>query len=193
MEMNYYIPKDLPMNFLRRINCVPIEEVEIQQFENTIQNYCLDNVTNYLNSNNGSIQYGWIFSMLGRFVLKTHAHAVVHMENGRLICVTPPESKMAKIKFVRDESVKDLIVNNRLPVKGYGLVDSLIIEKFVSFENEQDVARLNGDSARVYEIYSEKLLLASEFFTYVSNNTRKDDPCYCGSSRKFKKCCGRRF
>lgn len=129
--------------------------------------------------------------MFGKFILKLHAHVVIELPTGSLLCVTPPEISLEYINFVRDSSVDKLIINNRLPTKSFSLVKEQVVEKFVAYENESDSARLAGDVAKFEHIQAQKGLIANDFLKYVKRETGRNDPCFCGSGLKCKQCCGK--
>ncbi len=129
--------------------------------------------------------------MFGKFVIKLHGHVVIELPTGSLLCVTPPEIAMEHINFIRDSSVEKLIINNRLPTKSFSLVKENLVEKFVSYENEFDLARLLGDVAKVGRIQAQKNLIANDFLKYIKRETGRNDPCFCGSGLKYKQCCGK--
>ncbi|HTF96395.1 MAG TPA: hypothetical protein VL995_09705 [Cellvibrio sp.] len=129
--------------------------------------------------------------MFGKFIIKLHAHVVIGLPTGSLLCVTPPEVAMEHINFIRDMSVENLIINNRLPTKSFPLVKEKLVEKFVSYENESDSARLAGDVAKFARIQAQKSLIANDFLKYVKHETGRNDPCFCGTGLKCKQCCGK--
>lgn len=129
--------------------------------------------------------------MFGKFIIKLHAHAVIELPTGSLLCVTPPEISLENINFIRDSSIEKLIINSRLPTKSFPLVNEKLVEKFVSYENESDSARLAGDVAKFERIQAQKGLIANDFLKYVKRETGRNDPCFCGSGLKYKQCCGK--
>ncbi|MGI2127728.1 hypothetical protein [Shewanella oncorhynchi] len=143
--MNFYIPKNVPKDFLKDLGYQPVESVPVEPLEAGIAIHCLDNVREYLSCNDGEPQFGWMFSMLGKFILKLHAHVVVSLPDQKLLCVTPPEKPLRYVNFIRDSSISSSITNNRLPTKSFALVNAAIIRQFVQLENEADTARLLGD------------------------------------------------
>lgn len=187
--MNYHIPTKLPKSFLDKLNLGLVLQVPIEPMELGKHIYCLDNVKSYLTYNPGSIQYGWIFSALGSVVIKLHGHVVVKGESGAFLCVTPPEAPLYYHNFVPDDSVGDLLVNQRLPTRAFALVDNKVVRQMVELENKSDQARLNGDKFGLDKVYLEKKRLWAEFLGTVKKYTSRNDPCYCGSGKKNKQCC----
>ncbi|WP_044617312.1 YecA family protein [Gynuella sunshinyii] len=187
--MNYYIPKKLPKSFLDNLNLGPVLKVPIQPMESGKPIYCLDNVKRYLAYNPGSIQYGWIFSMLGSVIIKLHGHVVVKDKSGALFCVTPPEATLEYHNFVPDDSVADLVVNQRLPTRAVSLVNNKVVNSLVDLENKFDQARLSDDQFGLDEVCLEKQKRKAEFIRSIKQHTGRNDPCYCGSGRKNKQCC----
>lgn len=187
--MKYHIPKKLPASFLDKHNLGPVLQVPIEPMDTGIPMHCLDNVKSYLTYCQGSIQYGWIFSALGSVIIKLNGHAVVKDGNGELLCVTPPEAALDHHNFVLDDSVADLVVNQRLPTRAFALVEDKAVRDMVDLENKSDQARLNGDHIGLYKVTREQQGLAVALIRSIKKHTGQNDPCYCGSDRKNKQCC----
>ncbi|ASC57165.1 hypothetical protein [Vibrio vulnificus] len=165
--MNYHIPENLPIEFLNSIGIQSIDSVLIDVVNGGEKTQCYNNVRKYLEINNGEVQFGWIFSKLGNVVLKLHAHAVVKLADGSLVCVTPPESGLSEILFAPDNSVLSLIVNDRLPTKAYALVDEKVVQEFVKLENLESKMRLDGNQLAIAYIAQEKFKLSSRLIQAV--------------------------
>ncbi|RJX31983.1 MAG: hypothetical protein C4516_04895 [Oxalobacter sp.] len=189
--MRFYIPEKLPEDFLLSRGYQPVEKVFVQPLQGGMQMSCLDNVRKYLANNGGDFQFGWVFSMFGKFILKLHAHVVVRLDKDDLLCVTPPEQTTRFINFSRDNSIPSAMVNDRLPTISFALVDAPIIHQLVQIENDEDSARLRGDIPATKRIQAQRNWLADEFVTFAKANTGRNEICYCGSTRKYKFCCAR--
>lgn len=187
--MKYHIPKKLPASFLDKHNLGPVLQVPIEPMDSGRQMYCLDNVKSYLTYYQGSIQYGWIFSALGSVIIKLHGHAVVKDGDGELLCVPPPQATLDHHNFVLDDSVADLVVNQRLPTKAFALVEDKAVRDMVDLENKSDQARLNGDLIGLHKVALEQHGLAVALIRSIKKHTGQNDPCYCGADRKNKQCC----
>lgn len=187
--MHFYIPKNIPEDFLKKLGYQPVESVPVEPLEGGSAMHCFDNVRQYLSCNEGEPQFGWIFSMLGKFILKLHAHVVVGLPDQKLLCVTPPEKPLRHVNFIKDSSVSSAIINNRLPTKSFALVNAAIIKQFVQLENDEDTARLLGDHRSFSNVNSKKTILKNDFIEYVRANTGRNDVCFCGSEKKYKNCC----
>jgi len=187
--MKTYIPKEVPDDVLLSLGYQASEKVPIHYFSEGKPRACHDNVRAYLKgANGGSCQFGWMFSMLGKFILNFHAHAVVRLNSGELFCVTPPEQTgLRNIIFARDDSIEKLIKNNRLPVRSYALVDAPIVQSVAQLNQEPEDCRLNDSSSFLVDL---KLLsIKDEFCKYVTCNTAPSDICYCGSQKTYAECC----
>lgn len=187
--MHFYIPTNVPKDFLKDLGYQPVESVPVDPLEQGVTMHCLDNVRKYLSCNEGEPQFGWMFSMLGKFILKLHAHVVVRLPDQKLLCVTPPEKPLRYVNFIKDSSISSIITNNRLPTKSFALVNAAIIKQFVQLENDEDTARLIGDLVATSNVYLQKANLEHEFLQYVRVNTGRNDVCFCGSEKKYKYCC----
>lgn len=154
--LNYHIPSELPFGFLKSIGIESVEKVEISAISNGEKLHCYNNVMRYLESNQGEIQLGWVFSQLGNIVFKLNAHAVVKLPNRSLLCVTPPEHDMKEINFVPDDSIASLIRNNKLPVRVYPLVEDKTVHDYVKLENLESEMRLDSNLLAIAYIWDQK-------------------------------------
>lgn len=160
--MDYLIPKELPYDFLKSIDILSVERVKLDVVDGSEKLQCYNNVQKYIQSNNGDVQFGWVFSQLGNIVLKLTAHVVVKLPNGFFKCVTPSEHGVSEIDFSPDDSVASLIVNDRLPAQIYPLVSDKVVDKFVKLEKLQNKMRLEGNEFAIDYIMNEKYLLSNQ-------------------------------
>ena len=163
--MDYQIPEVLPYKFLETINITSVNRVKLDVTFRGDKLLCYQNVKNYLKSNVGEVQFGWTYSLLKKIVLKLTAHAVVKLPSGEYKCVTESEHDVSEIYFTPDNSISELIVNNRLPVKVYSLVKDPIVDKFVRLEQMQIKMRLEGNELAIGYIMNEKYLISKQLKT----------------------------
>lgn len=162
MIMDYQIPEVLPYQFLKTVNITAVNRVKLDVNFRGRKLQCYQNVMSYLKSNLGDVQLGWTYSQLGNIVLKLTAHAVVKLPNGEYKCVTESEHDVSEIYFTPDNSISELIVNNRLPIKVYPLVQEPIVDKFVQLEQLQNKMRLEGNELAIKCIMNEKYLISKQ-------------------------------
>lgn len=129
--------------------------------------------------------------MLGKFVIKRHAHVVIRSPHDNLICITPPEVPIKTQNFYRDNTVESLIINNKMPTQSFSITNTPIIQKFVTLENQAEHARLYGNQQALNSINLNKQQISKELISFMQKNTNRNDPCYCGSAKKYKQCCGK--
>lgn len=191
--MQYFDPPIIDKAILDKAQIPHVEIIPIKPHESATALNCLNNVKNYISINGGEIQLGWIFSIMGNLALKLTSHAVVKQSDGTLVCVTPNEYRSDKLKFYPDNSVKDLIQNNHLPMKFVALIASQTLNEFLDIEREMDKLRLDNSglvkAIEVQQIQLKASRLYPEILELAKKHTGKNDYCFCGSLKKRKKCC----
>lgn len=191
--MQYFDPPTISNELIKKANISKVALVPVRPCINSVSLSCLNNVKKYITAHGGSIQYGWMFSIMGNIVLKLTAHAVVRHEDGTLLCVTPNEYRNGLLSFSLDDSIQDLVENDFLPVRLVPLVRSQILEQFISIERDYDNLRIaNKGLVPVQEDQLFKIKMAmihSDILELAKSHTKKNDLCFCGSRVIRKKCC----
>jgi hypothetical protein len=191
--MQYFDPPILDKKLLAKANISNIEIIPILPENDATPLNCLNNVERYISINGGEVQLGWIFSIMGNLALKLTAHAVVKQADGSLLCVTPNEYRNNNLKFSPDNLVKELIKNNFLPMKFVPLIKNDTLNKYIEIEREMDTLRLDSGgivkAIDIQKLHIKASVLYPSILELAKKQTNKNDPCYCGSNKKRKKCC----
>lgn len=172
--------------------------VEVRPWAHALKSECFMNVRDKVNLEGGKIQYGWaLWQPTGAFLTAEH-HAVHEPQSGPpWVDITPHNSPAVNILFLPDEKAiyypNVRCDNVRLP-----LVDDGRVREFDRLKGEY-IAILNSGRGRVpaqleprvCEIEHRLNLLWMELVeAYPLPNLGPNDPCYCGSLKKYEKCHG---
>lgn len=191
--MQYFDPPILDKNILTKAKISNIEIIPILPQDDAAPLNCLNNVERYTSINGGEAQLGWIFSIMGNLALKLTAHAVVKQADGSLLCVTPNEYRNNKLRFSPDNSVEKLIKNNHLPMKFVPLIQNDALNKYIEIERAMDTLRLETGgivkAIDIQKLHMKASMLYPSILELAKKQTDKNDPCFCGSNKKRKKCC----
>lgn len=191
--MQYFDPPTLDKEILRKAKISNIKIIPIEPHGNATPRNCLNNAKDYIHSNGGEVQLGWIFSIMGNLALKLTAHAVVKQVDGSLLCVTPNEYRNNKLRFSPDDSVEHLIQNNCLPMKFIHLVQNNTLNEYLEIERGMDKLRLENSGVvtafEIQQIQQKTSVLYPSILELAKKHTNKNDFCFCGSNKKRKKCC----
>ena len=153
-------------------------------------NYCMTDVPAYVENNGGSVKYGWTIWELPDIFLEAEFHSVWLNPEGKLIDIIPKLDNEKEILFLPDSSrvyENKLVENIRKP-----LVDNEYTHAWLMVEKKRYEIRkkhfkdgeVNGPAAE------------AEMESWVQTIERqkqtigRNDPCYCESGKKYKKCCG---
>lgn len=184
-SMKLYIPASINLNIRKKLGYVKIEKIKVKVETHSIKDECLNNVLEYLQTEQGEIQFGWKFSILGNVIIRAIGHAVLKNNIGTLICITPNDLNLNEINFLPDNSIKSRIVNNYLPCKHVSLIDNNQVKACALAMDEYENLKINDPS----DLYAEKRQLSLQHIQpYYESvlaqallNTKMDDCCYCGS------------
>lgn len=191
--MKYFDPPNIHVSILKKANIQKTVQVPIRPSEGSVLENCLNNASNYIAKHGGDIQLGWIFSIMGNIALKLTSHAVVKMPNSELVCITPHQYRIGKLRFTPDHNIENLKVNNHLPIKLIPLIDDPVLDEYLVLQREMDQLRLNGGglvpTSQVQRIELMSQLIYPAILKLAKENTSFKDYCFCGSNRKWIKCC----
>lgn len=195
--MQYFDPPELTKDMLQKANISKVLLVPVKPESESLPLSCLENVKRFIARNDdGEVQFGWIFSVIGNVALKLTAHAVVKNSDGMLLCVTPNEYRVGNLKFSPDDNVEQLIENNHLPLKFVPLVKSDALERYICLEKELDNLRLKSAGvvaqSDIQAINLRASMLFPDIIALAQKHTGRNDICYCGSGKKSKKCCSKK-
>ena len=192
--MQYFDLAELSSEVLKKLGVEDLRKIPVQPESDAKPLNCLNNVISYIEKHGGNVQFGWIFSCLGNISMKMTAHAVVKMSDNSLVCITPNEYRTELLKFAPDSSVENLIKNNLLPTKFVPLIDDQSLLEYIGIEIEQDQLRLDSHGivaqSELNQLHMRASLLYPAILSIAKKHTGRNDPCYCGSGKKNKKCCG---
>lgn len=147
-------------------------------------NECFNNVENHIQSHGGSIQYGWIIWEIPNIFLDAEFHAVWVNPSGDYIDITPKLDNERIILFLPDSQrvyENKLIENIRKPLIDNEFTRRLIKEEQMRFQ----LRRKHFKNGKV-----DVDALLEELEVINSKKVGRNEPCLCGSGKKYKKCCG---
>lgn len=186
-------PKIIPASAMAKLGLKNVVDVPVQPELYSQSDYCFNNVKRYLESNDGSMMFGWITSIWGNLVLRLSAHVVVQKTDGNLVCVSPSALNAKKIKFLPDPTIPNLIKNERMPIKHIALKEHALVQELLDLEAEIGDWHLSGNGLMTPQDANEfnfkRALAYSKLEKLAQEVTSKNDQCFCGSSKLRKKCC----
>ena len=186
-------PKKIPSIALTQLGLTRVLDVPVRPVQDSMLNYCYNNVQRYLETNDGIVVFGWITSVWGNLVLKLTAHAVVQKPSGKLICISPSEMNLRKLKFIPDPDISALIKNDRMPIKHIALIEHELVRNLLDIESEYEELHISGVSImtrqQVNNFDFKRLLAYSKLEELAQTITSRNDQCFCGSTKQRKKCC----
>ncbi len=196
MYLSKYIafePLVLPKAVAIELNQKKAKDLKIKCHSSSAVDNCLNNVQEYLKNNDGEIQLGWKVSVWGNVVAQLIGHAVVKTKDNKMFCITPRVDSKKSIKFVPDNSINELIKNNRLPSKSIGLVEDPLVTKWLVLEQHIERVHSSGvaalTAAQSAEYNNQRVLNYMNLEPLARKVTLKGDLCFCGSNKKRYKCC----
>ena len=195
MNMNLLTPSDINENIVKF--CHEIDRstqpifVPVIPAEGVRFNYCLTDVPRHVQGKGGMVTFGWIVTECPRVALQAEFHACWSDPEGQLIDITPKPDGTKKILFLPDSSRtylhkpvdnirKALVLNDY--TRFWLLVEEKLFELRAKYSSDDDI---DDDAAN------------AEFNEWMQTLPKKavkiprNDPCICGSSQKYKNCCGK--
>ncbi len=164
-------------------------------------NDCFAIVEKHVHDNGGSICCGWQIWELPTVYIEAEFHAVWKDTNGTLQDITPKQLQGQRVLFLPDpvRSYDGRQVNNvRRALSRHPDVTSFIAAADAEFElmnrgsraYEHGQIRLRNDEA--FELIAIRERKEAAYAAIVARLLRpgRNDPCFCGSGKKFKKCHG---
>jgi len=165
-------------------------------------NKCTYNCKEYIEQNGGELTLGWKVTEWKNVFIEFIGHAAVKTENG-IFCVTPSRYDEEKILFLEDPSLSfDFSDENaRLPSQSISISKHKEVSALIEIERKikeikckypvaSGYMKVYGDDATALtELEKEKSKLLPIILT---KTTHHNDPCFCGSGKKYRKCCQNR-
>ncbi len=155
---------------------------------------CFKNVENYIKSNDGNIQYGWIIWETPNVMLEAEFHAVCKLPNGNLLDITPTNDGEKEILFLSDNSIKyngEIIDNIRYAILKNNIVFQFIknSEKMIKEMIKLDDKSTQNDISKIFNEIPDYQEISEQFNNLIIKNRGANDICICGSGKKYKQCC----
>ena len=166
----------------------------IQPDINSKNGECFKNVEDYIKSNDGEIQYGWIIWETPNVMLEAEFHAVLKLPNGNLLDITPTNDREKEILFVPDNLIKyngEKIDNIRYPI----LKNNIVFQFIKNAEKKnKEMAKLgnkftSNDLLTIFNDIPNYNEISEQFISLIIKNRGANDICICGSGKKYKQCC----
>jgi hypothetical protein len=161
-------------------------------------NECYENVDTHIRSHGGTRQYGWTIWEIPNEMIEAEFHTVWRSQSGQLMDVSPKPDGETRILFLPDSKrvFQNAPVDNiRKPLRD-SPITRLIIKNGKAIN---EMKKRNWKNGRVdpvgmnrdYNAYiaSQRAVLQQCAVSLFSAG--RNDPCPCGSGRKYKKCCGK--
>lgn len=184
--------------FCARLVASPkLKLVSVQPTAQSALNDCFHNVSDHVKANGGTSVLGWTIWEWPGTLIEAEFHCVWLSRGGELIDITPKPDADREVLFVCDERAKFDVTNPppprpnvREPLTSHpAMVEFLAAAR----DREQLVARhWRGRHAEIpaAELNAVNLRLAQAVRDLRSRKVGRNDPCPCGSTQKFKRCCG---
>jgi len=165
---------------------------------------CFVNVRAQVDAKGGRIQFGWAIWRCSKYYLEAEHHAVYEPAIGPpWVDVTPPLIPgLSRILFLADDSATyDYDTDQRRDNIRMPLLDDARVQEFCDLATERNsilnsvpgfgAVTLTGDKAtRMSYINQRSQMLMAELQCDYERKVGRNDPCPCGSGKKYKKCCG---
>lgn len=157
---------------------------------------CFETVRLRIASQGGAATYGWSIWEWPGVMIEAEFHAVWRDQTGALCDISPQSLHLSHRLFLPDSQrvYGGRQVNNiRQP-----LTDHPAVARFIAANDRHFEVMNRGERADQHgivmippeEIAPVMQEIAAAYQAILSIRPGRNDPCACGSGRKFKKCCG---
>ena len=164
-------------------------------------NDCFPIVELHVRAHGGSSSVGWALWEWPGVMVEAEFHATWRSPSGELIDIVPRSPALDRICFLPDPTQKYLarqVDNIRRPTSPNPLVDELIALRERQFAlmnrraraHEHGAIELIGDEAVEWQRLAERAGPLVHAIRDSVPHPGRNDPCYCGSQKKYKRCCG---
>ncbi len=158
---------------------------------------CFYNVKQKIARDRGHIVYGWAIWEWPRVFLEAEHHAV-WSDGDRLVDVTPHVPASDRILFLPDPQrvydyvTKKRILNVKRSLGNFPSVERWIeaidrMQQYMEDNSKGSIVTMNEQVAAV--LYQEARMAQAQILVDLARATGRNEPCFCRSGRKFKKCC----
>lgn len=171
--------------------------VTVRPSPDAIVSECFNNVAAKVKNEGGSLLFGWTIWEWSRVFIEAEHHAI-WVREGVPVDITPPVSGEDRVLFLPDpERAYDFerkrrLANVKRSLGQFASVDRWLVasdalhrtleENSVGNEIRINRSLLQGFAERARQAQAQILV-------DLAQNTKVNDPCFCSSSKKFKKCC----
>jgi hypothetical protein len=171
--------------------------VPVRSEPDAIVNECFDNVLAKVARDQGAIVYGWLIWEWPRVFIEAEHHAVWE-KNGALIDITPHVNGEPKVLFlpdpdrIYDHEGKQRIINVKRSLGVFASTDRWIaandtLQRTMEAHSVGAEIRINRD--RLKALWNAARNAQAAVLIDLASNTKVNDPCFCNSGKKYKKCC----
>jgi len=158
---------------------------------------CFNNVKAKVGRDGGAIAYGWLIWEWPRVFIEAEHHAVWD-SGGGLIDVTPHFHNEPDVLFlpdpqrVYDYEGKKRIINVKRSLGEFESVNAWIAASNTMQQSMEDNSvgneiRINRDLLK--RLWENARMEQARVLVDLAASTKVNDPCFCSSGKKFKKCC----
>lgn len=162
-----------------------------------IINECFNNVSTKVARDGGSLVYGWAIWEWPRVFIEAEHHAVWE-KDGELLDITPHINGEPKILFLPDPTRiydfqgKKRLINVKRNLGVFASVDRWIaasdnLQRAIEEHSIGDEIRINRSQLKA--LAENARHAQAQVLIDLASNTKVNEPCFCSSSKKFKRCC----
>ncbi len=168
--------------------------IDVAPAPNAVVEECFENVNRHAEKYTGSAVYGWNIFVWPRVWVEMEAHAVWRDSNGVLHDITPRRDNEKVVLFLEDKNAtyKGLRQDNLR----FSLSTMPIVHKMIAVAEQMFNVRFAKQQPYSNEVLVDikKLQCVTDHMHTLKNtlnwSPKRNDPCPCGSRKKYKKCCG---
>jgi Uncharacterized protein conserved in bacteria len=163
-----------------------------------VRSECFNNVAAKVAIEGGTLVYGWLIWVWPRVFVEAEHHAIWE-KDGTLVDITPPINGEQRILFLPDptQTYDFASQKRRINIKRNSGVFSSVDGWIAAADRLQQAIEDNSTGNQVTLERSYLSALGRDIqnslaavFVDLARATRPNDPCFCTSGKKFKKCCG---
>jgi SEC-C motif len=160
---------------------------------------CFFNVQSKIDREGGDIVYGWAIWERPRVFLEAEHHAV-WAKGSEWVDLTPNDPWIQSVLFLPDPTrIFDPVSYKRTINVKRPLTPAPAIRDWINAAHELSLYMysesggpvLHLDPSRLQHFHEKVRNTQAGVFVWLAENTGRNDPCFCGSGRKFKKCCAK--
>jgi hypothetical protein len=171
--------------------------VPVNPSSDAIVSECFNNVAAKVKTEGGSLLFGWTIWEWSRVFIEAEHHAV-WVNDGVLLDITPHVNGEDRVLFLPDpERTYDFVGKTRLTNVKRSLNEFTSVDRWIAASDalhrtveEHSVGNELRIDRNLLKAFSERAWQAqAQILVDLARSTKVNDPCFCNSRRKFKKCC----